>query len=143
MSSIVTRVVATPAHLKRALSAFRENFRQYEKRHRSVDLPPENSRASAGQVKDLYTKVQVKDALLGGAFSNSMSIMHTSEEFILDFLTTFPLAPKVNARVNVSPPHARRIINILGDNIAQYEDRFGKIDDGSPPHEPRAAFNLN
>ncbi len=140
---IVTRVVLTPAHLKRALSAFLDNFRQYEKRYRAIDLPPENSRANAGQVKDLYSKLEVKDQFLGGTFSNSMSIMHTSEEFVLDFLTNFPPAPKVNARVIVSPTHARRIISILGDNIAQYEDRFGKIDDGLPPPEPRAAFNLN
>ena len=52
-------------------------------------------------------------------------------------------AAKVGVRVIVSPAHLRRIIGVLGDNLSQYEERFGKIDDGAPPAEPRALFNLN
>ena len=140
---IVGRVIATPVFLKRMLKALLDNIVRYEQTFGAIPAQPENTRAKAGQVNDLYAKLQVAGELLGGAYSNSMSVMHTHDEFIMDFLTTFPPAPKVTSRVIVSPTHIRRIISVLGDNLSQYEDRFGKIDDGSPPTEPRALFNLN
>ena len=140
---IVGRVIATPPCLKRMLRALMENLGRYEKTFGTVSVQPENTRAQAGQVSDLYAKLQVMDELLGGAYSNSMSVMHTHDEFIMDFSTTFPPAPKIAARLIVSPPHLRRLIGVLGDNLSQYEDRYGKIDDGLPPTEQRAMFNLN
>lgn len=140
---IVGRVVATPAHLKRMLKALLDNFGRYEQTFGAIPVQPESTRAKAGQVSELYAKLQVVDTVLGGAYSNAMSIMHTRDEFIMDFLTNFPPASKVTSRVVVNPTHLRRIISVLGDNLSQYEDRFGKIDDGSPPTEPRALFSLN
>ena len=140
---VVGRVVATPAHLKRMLKALLDNFGRYEKAFGAIPVQPENTRAKAGQVGELYAKLQVMDEVLGGAYSNAMSVMHTRDEFIMDFLTNFPPISKVTSRVVVNPTHPRRIISVLGDNLSQYEDRFGKIDDGSPPIEPKAMFNLN
>jgi hypothetical protein len=140
---VVGRVVTTPAHLKRMLKALLDNFGRYEKTFGAISVQPENTRAKAGQVSELYAKLQVVDEVLGGAYSNVMSVMHTRDEFIMDFLTNFPPVSKVTSRVVVNPTHLRRIISVLGDNLSQYEDRFGKIDDGSPPSEPRAMFSLN
>lgn len=140
---IVGRVVATPAYLKRMLKALLDNFSRYEKAYGAVSVPPENTRAKAGQVSEIYARLQVGDDVLGGAYSNAMAVMHTRDEFIMDFLTNFPPASKVTSRVVVSPTHLRRIISVLGDNLSQYEDKFGKIDDGAPPSEPRALFSLN
>ncbi|TAL09025.1 MAG: DUF3467 domain-containing protein [Nitrospirae bacterium] len=125
------------------VKALLDNFGRYEKTFGAVPAQPENTRAKAGQVDDLYAKLQVAEELLGGAYSNAMSVMHTHDEFIMDCITNFPPASKITARLIVSPSHMRRIISVLGDNLSQYEDRFGKIDDGSPPTEPRALFNLN
>ena len=140
---IVGRVVATPAHVKRMLRALLDNLGRYEKAFGVIPSQPENTRAKGEQVQDLYRKLQVADEALGGAYSNAMSVMHSRDEFVMDFSTTFPPAPKITARLIVSPSHLRRIIGVLGDNLAQYEDRHGKIDDGQPPSEPRAMFNLN
>lgn len=140
---IVGRVITTPPYLKRMVKALLDNLGRYEKAFGAVPAQPENTRAKAGQVNDLYATLQVADELLGGTYSNAMSVMHTRDEFIMDCITNFPPASKVMARLIVSPAHMRRIISVLGDNLSQYEDRFGKIDDGSPPTEPRALFNLN
>ena len=140
---IVGRVIATPPYLKRMIKVLLDNLGQYEKSFGAVPVQPENTRAKAGQVSDLYATLQVAAEMLGGAYSNAMSVMHTHDEFIMDCLTNFPPSPKVTARLIVSPAHMRRIISVLGDNLSQYEDRFGRIDDGSPPTEPRAMFNLN
>ena len=140
---VVGRVIATPSHLKRTLKALMENFGRYERAFGAISVQPENTRAQGAQVGDLYAKLQVTDEVLGGAYSNFMTVMHTRDEFIVDFQTNFPPAPKITSRVVVSPTHLRRIISVLGDNLSQYEDKFGKIDDGAPPSEPRALFNLN
>jgi len=140
---VVARVVATPAHLKRMMKALLDNLGRYEKTFGAIPAQPENSRAKAGQVSDLYSMLQVVDTVLGGTYSNAMSVMHTRDEFIMDFLTNFPPASKISSRVVVNPTHLRRIISVLGDNLSQFEDKFGKIDDGAPPSEPRALFNLN
>jgi len=140
---IVGRIITTPVFLKRMLKALLDNIGRYENAYGVIPAQPANSRAKAGQVHELYAKLQVTDELLGGAYANSMSVMHTHDEFIIDFLTTFPPAPKVTSRIVVSPTHLRRIISVVGDNLSQYEDRYGKIDDGTPPSEPRVLFNLN
>ena len=140
---IVGRVVATPAFAKRMLRALMDNLGRYEKAFGVISVQPETTRAKAGQVQDLYGKLQIADTVLGGAYSNSMSVMHTHDEFIMYFSTTFPPAPKIAARLIVSPPHLRRLIGVLGDNLSQYEDRYGKIDDGAPPSEQRLGFSLN
>jgi hypothetical protein len=139
----VGRVIVTPPYLKRMLRALMENFGRYENTFGAVPVQHENTRAQAGQVNDLYAKLQVGEELLGGAYSNAMSVMHTRDEFIMDCMTNFPPSSKVTARLVVSPAHMRRIISVLGDNLSQYEDRFGKIDDGAPPSEQRLGFSLN
>lgn len=140
---IVGRVIVTPPYLKRMLTALLENIGRYEQTYGAMSVPPENTRAKAGLVHDLYAKLHVAEELLGGVYSNALSVRHTRDEFIMDCMTNFPPSSKVTARLIVSPIHMRRIISVLGDNLSQYEDRFGKIDDGSPPFEPRALFNLN
>jgi len=140
---IVGRVIATPPYLKRMLKALLDNIGRYEKTFGAIPTQPENTRAKAGQVSELYAKLQVTDEVLGGAYSNAMAVMHTRDEFIMDFLANFPPVSKITSRVVVSPTHLRRIISVLGDNLSQYEDKFGKLDDGSPPSEQRLGFSLN
>ena len=140
---MVGRVIATPPNLKRMISAILDNLGKYEHAFGAIASHPDNTRAQPGQVKELYASLQVPEGCLGGAYANGMAVMHTRDEFVMDFLTNFPPTAKVGVRVIVSPSHLRRIIGVLGDNLSQYEDRFGKIDDGTPPSEPRALFNLN
>lgn len=140
---VVGRVITSPPHLKRMIVALLDNLGKYERAFGSVPSQPDNTRAQPGQVKDLYASLEVPEGCLGGAYANGMAVMHTRDEFVMDFQTNFPPAAKVGVRVIVSPAHLRRIISVLGDNLSQYEERFGKIDDGAPPAEPRALFNLN
>ena len=71
--------------------------------------------------------VKLTDDVLGGVYSNSMQVTHTREEFVLDFMSIFPPAGKVNARVIISPGHMKRIILALQDNLRRYEAQFGAI----------------
>lgn len=78
-------------------------------------------------------QVKISDEVLKGAYANSMQVAHTKEEFVLDFLNLFPPTGVVNARVILSPSHAKRVAKALEVNIKKYEDQFGKIAEGEGP----------
>ncbi len=78
-------------------------------------------------------QVKLTDDVLGGVYSNSMQVSHTREEFVLDFMSIFPPAGKVNARVIISPGHMKRIILALQDNLRKYEVQFGAIKEAPEP----------
>jgi uncharacterized protein DUF3467 len=78
-------------------------------------------------------QVKLTDDILGGVYSNSMQVTHTREEFVLDFMSIFPPAGKVNARVIISPGHMKRIILALQDNLRKYEAQFGAIHEAPEP----------
>lgn len=64
-----------------------------------------------------------------GTYSNLAIISHSSSEFVLDFVRIMPGAPKakVKSRIVLTPEHAKRLLMALDDNIAKYEQQFGKI----------------
>ena len=78
-------------------------------------------------------QVKLTDDVLGGVYSNSMQVSHTREEFVLDFMSIFPPAGKVNARVIISPGHMKRIILALQENLRKYEAQFGAIMEAPEP----------
>ncbi len=71
-----------------------------------------------------------------GVYANQMMVAHTQEEFVLDFMLATPPAGVVNARVLVSPSHAKRIVAALQENIARYESMFGEIKAVRPMADP-------
>jgi hypothetical protein len=72
-------------------------------------------------------QIKVKDEELKGAYSNLMQIVHTKEEFILDFFLNAPPQGILASRVIMSPGHAKRMIMALQENLKKYEEKFGKI----------------
>ncbi len=78
-------------------------------------------------------QVKLTDEILGGVYSNSMQVTHAREDFVLDFMSIFPPAGKVNARVIISPGHMKRIILALQDNLKKYEAQFGPIREAPEP----------
>jgi hypothetical protein len=78
-------------------------------------------------------KVRFPEKLMEGSYANHMIVLHTQEEFIMDFILASPPAGSVTARVITSPGHMKRIINALQENVKKYEDKFGKIKEAQPP----------
>lgn len=81
-------------------------------------------------------QIQVPPEVQGGRYANQLFVTHTQEEFILDFILATHPAAVLNARVLVSPSHAKRIISVLQDNIARYESVFGEIKSITPAGKP-------
>jgi len=81
-------------------------------------------------------KIKIKDDDLKGGYSNLMQILHTKEEFILDFFLVSPPQGILTSRVIMSPGHLKRLIKALKENVSKYEEKFGKIEEAASPGTP-------
>lgn len=66
---------------------------------------------------------------LKAVYANVAFISHTPAEVVLDFAQVLPRMPRgaVQARVIMSPMHAKMLQQALAQNIANYERQFGEI----------------
>ncbi|OHD66147.1 MAG: hypothetical protein A2176_07840 [Spirochaetes bacterium RBG_13_51_14] len=82
--------------------------------------------------KDIKIEVKVDESIATGIFSNFSNISHSPEEFVFDFIFVHPAPPpgfgKLMSRMVVTPSHAKRFLMTLGQNVREYEERFGDID---------------
>ena len=78
-------------------------------------------------------QIKARDEDLKGVYSNLMQILHTKEEFILDFFLVSPPSGVLSSRVIMSPGHIKRMMGALKDNIEKYEGQFGKIEEAKSP----------
>ena len=85
-------------------------------------------------------KIKVKDDDLKGKYSNLMQIIHTKDEFLLDFFLVSPPQGILTSRVIMSPSHLKRVVKALQENIEKYESKFGKIEMAEVPKE-KIGFN--
>lgn len=77
--------------------------------------------------KQQELQIAMPQEIQRGTYANQVAIAHTQEEFVLDFILATPPVGVVNARVLVSPGHAKRIATALMENVAKYEVTFGEI----------------
>ena len=73
--------------------------------------------------------IELTDEVAGGIYSNLAIITHSPSEFVLDFVSLMPGAPKakVKSRIVMTPQHAKRLYKALADNLSKYESTFGTI----------------
>lgn len=95
-------------------------------------MPKNPQKKNSGEIvnaKPQQLEVIVDEANQTAKFANSVKIWHTPYEFYLDFGQFIPGTNKikVNARMVITPQHALSLEAALSDNIAKYEQRFGKI----------------
>ncbi len=77
--------------------------------------------------------IKANDETLRGQYANMMQVTHTKEEFVLDFMLSFPPQGELVSRLIVSPAHMKRILNALNDNVSKHEKQFGTIEEASEP----------
>ena len=78
-------------------------------------------------------KISLSDETAGGTYSNLAVIAHNQHEFIMDMIFAHPPTGRVNARVIMSPSHAKRFLVALQENMSLYEKKFGPIKDLPEP----------
>ena len=86
--------------------------------------------------------IELTEDTAEGIYSNLVMIAHSPEEFILDFIRVMPGVPKarVKSRIIISPPHAKRLLAALKDNIGRYEAQYGPIGE-SGAQGPQFSFH--
>ncbi|NLO71434.1 MAG: DUF3467 domain-containing protein [Porphyromonadaceae bacterium] len=73
--------------------------------------------------------IELSAEVAEGIYSNLAIISHSTSEFVLDFVRIMPGTPKANvkSRIILTPEHAKRLLFALQDNVAKFEQQFGKI----------------
>ena len=87
--------------------------------------------------KKVNLQIQLDEEMAQGTYVNLAMVNHSETEFTLDFIYVQPQQPKakVRARIISSPKHTKRLLEALRDNLAKYEQRFGKVDITGPSPE--------
>lgn len=77
---------------------------------------------------------------LAPVYANVAFISHSLAELVIDFAQVLPRSPRgsVQARVVMSPMHAKMLQMALAQNLAKYESQFGEI---RLPHRGSALAN--
>lgn len=88
--------------------------------------------------------IELKEEVAQGTYANLAVITHSSSEFILDFVRVMPGVPKaeVKSRIILTPEHAKRLLNALGDNLSKFESVHGKIKEPEPGGNPNMPMNF-
>ncbi|KPJ72531.1 hypothetical protein AMJ48_03175 [Parcubacteria bacterium DG_74_1] len=87
-------------------------------------------------------RFKTKEDDLKGVYSNLTQILHTKEEFILDFFLAAPPEGILISRVIMSPGHIKRLIKALQENISKYETKFGKIEEAKTLEIPEGGMGF-
>lgn|SRR5690554_4392409 len=82
--------------------------------------------------------IELDENMAQGIYSNLAIINHSQSEFVVDFVSIMPGAPKskVKSRIILTPQHAKRLLKALKDNIKRFENAHGDIKDAEQPHIP-------
>ena len=82
--------------------------------------------------------VELSDQVAEGIYSNLAIINHSVSEFVVDFVSLMPGAPKakVKSRIVLTPQHAKKLLKALNDNVNRFEKAHGTIKDYEQPPIP-------
>lgn len=81
------------------------------------------------QIEQGQVEIELPEDEAQGTYSNLVMIAHSPSEFILDFISVMPGAPKAKVvkRMVLSPDHAKRLAEALNENVEKYEKENGQI----------------
>ena len=79
-----------------------------------------------------------------GLYSNAANIIHSPQEFILDFAVFLPGdRRKVVSRIITTPVHAKQLAEALSRNVERYEATYGVIEVTRPGLDPEFSGPVN
>jgi hypothetical protein len=75
--------------------------------------------------------IELPEDLAHGVYASLAIVNHSPTEFVLDFISMMPGMPKakVKSRIILTPPHAKRLLSVLAENVKKYESQYGDIKD--------------
>ncbi len=88
--------------------------------------------------KQKQINIELDEKTAEGVYSNLAIINHSASEFVIDFISMMPGAPKakVKSRIVLTPQHAKKFLKALTDNVNRFEKSHGTIKDYDQPSIP-------
>ena len=82
--------------------------------------------------------IELSEEVAEGHYSNLAIITHSNAEFVIDFVSMMPGAPKakVKSRIILTPQHAKRLLKALNENVKKFESLHGEVDDIETSNTP-------
>ena len=78
-------------------------------------------------------KLELDKETAKGTYANMALIVHSKDEFIIDFALNYPgRSAQVNSRIITSPQHAKALMKSLEKNIRRYEAQYGELPEAKP-----------
>ena len=85
-------------------------------------------------------QINADQKTLVGTYANTMRVLHTKEEFILEFANVHPPVGELIAKIITTPGHMKRILAALQENLKRYEASFGNIEEAASPGDGTIGF---
>ena len=78
--------------------------------------------------------INLNEMIAAGVYCNLALVNHSPSEFVVDFIQLMPGVQQANvrSRVILAPLHAKRVLNALQQNVANYEQQFCEIKEVEP-----------
>ncbi|MFI2743827.1 DUF3467 domain-containing protein [Zhouia sp. PK063] len=97
----------------------------------------DQNKSNQGQID-----IELDEKTAEGIYSNLAVINHSVSEFVVDFISIMPGAPKakVKSRIVLTPQHAKRFLKAMADNVNRFEKAHGEIKDYEQPQIPPISF---
>ncbi|NVJ64569.1 MAG: DUF3467 domain-containing protein [Flavobacteriaceae bacterium] len=88
--------------------------------------------------KQQQINIEIDEKTAEGIYSNLAVINHSVSEFVVDFISLMPGAPKakVKSRVILTPQHAKKLLKALHENVKKFEEVHGPIQEYDQPPIP-------
>jgi hypothetical protein len=80
-------------------------------------------------LKPQQVNIEIGEKEAEGIYANLVMIAHSATEIVFDFARIMPGAPKtrVQARIIMTPTHAKLLQKTLEENLKKFEKQFGDI----------------
>lgn len=81
------------------------------------------------EMKPQQVNIEIGEKEAEGIYANLVLVAHSATEIIMDFARIMPGAPKtrVQARIIMTPTHAKLLQKTLDENLKKFEKQFGEI----------------
>lgn len=82
-------------------------------------------------IPEQQLNIELSEEMADGEYANLAIITHSFAEFVIDYVNVMPNVPKakVKSRIVMTPPHAKRLMKALIDNVKRFEAQYGNIKD--------------
>ena len=121
---VVSRVVLPHVTMPQVIQALQQNLDLFNQKFGEIaEIPRPTSTGRQQTPQEIYDELKLPEDLSMGAYANGVMIGHTATEFRFDFLVNLFPRPVVSARIFLSAPQVPRLLESLGRNWKQFQER--------------------